>query len=1068
MTAYFTALLNNQGYKTGVEYDEVDPSLIIPAGVDFDASGADAISLDDAEVQGSILYYNGTTWVALAPGNDGEFLQTQGAAADPQWADAGEATTLQEAYEGGNAISVDAANNPVQMLNDTDATNVLELSRTFAGGGSALTVSMGGDTTGTGMNITGSGSGDLFFLNNTGAGAAMTIQDGGADVLDISAAGAVTVTPTAGQDAVITTAGAGAVDINATDGGVTIDATNSGVSVDAAGESNFSTSAGAVTVDGAGGVNIQGNASEVDVTTSGPVDINAGAVTVDGTTGSLDFTDNANLTVTGSGKDLTLSSSGGSVLMQASEGTDDAVKIEASGSAGGVQVESGTGGINLNDGVGQLDMDGAGAISTVGTSTLDFDFSGAVQINSTAGPIQIGNDADAQNIDIGTGGAQRDITVGNNTGTTGIFLETGSGGLDIDADGNSVWEIAGTLDFDTTGASSWENTSGNLTIQTLTSGDMTVDSVANLRLGETNATAVGIGHEGCDTTVNDNLNVSGDTELDGTLGVDGDVRVGAAGASKFTVDASNGNTTIAGNLVVQGEITGIVTDDMIVKDNYEQLNVGYETVAAVTGGLAVNYLPTATNDTVSGQFVAGVDGVSDPTVGTTGAATFSQGDIIQISGSTDNQNDGFFEVHGHAANVLTIRGIGLNATVEPFSRNQFIAENPGAGTIRKVTVSAIRTGTDGKWEAGSGSTTGITYTDFALSGGVDFQDVYDANGAVALSNASDDMTITTTAAGGGADFAILDADGDFFRTDSVNSKFVLGSGANAMDVASALDISSALGVTATGNPTWDFGTGQADFGGNLDANAGLDVTNANLTVTGADLVVDQGDVMLGDTDALVLGDGTDMSMASNGAKVTATLGAASDFAFKLGDNAGARSVLLEDSDGNVKFSVNSDGDATFGESGDTNTVAFAAEYRMYGPYGPQMLMTADAAGGGTVANETVKTTADWTVDGGVGQTGKDDMVNFIAFATALAGNPVWVWLTGSFPLVKWNSATNPNTKHGQPVVADGAGGVIPYSEYAGPGELQYLGTLVDDNAWSGSGDPVRIHFIPEFGSAVAI
>lgn len=36
--------------------------------------------------QGDILYYNGTNFVRLPAGNNGEFLQTQGAGANPQWA----------------------------------------------------------------------------------------------------------------------------------------------------------------------------------------------------------------------------------------------------------------------------------------------------------------------------------------------------------------------------------------------------------------------------------------------------------------------------------------------------------------------------------------------------------------------------------------------------------------------------------------------------------------------------------------------------------------------------------------------------------------------------------------------------------------------------------------------------------------------------------------------------------------------------------------------------------------------------------------------------------------------
>lgn len=45
--------------------------------------------------QGDVLYYNGTTLTRLAAGNSGQFLKTQGAAANPVWADvsAASATT---------------------------------------------------------------------------------------------------------------------------------------------------------------------------------------------------------------------------------------------------------------------------------------------------------------------------------------------------------------------------------------------------------------------------------------------------------------------------------------------------------------------------------------------------------------------------------------------------------------------------------------------------------------------------------------------------------------------------------------------------------------------------------------------------------------------------------------------------------------------------------------------------------------------------------------------------------------------------------------------------------------
>jgi len=39
-----------------------------------------------SDAQGDVMYYDGTDWVSLAAGTNGQFLQTQGGGADPQWA----------------------------------------------------------------------------------------------------------------------------------------------------------------------------------------------------------------------------------------------------------------------------------------------------------------------------------------------------------------------------------------------------------------------------------------------------------------------------------------------------------------------------------------------------------------------------------------------------------------------------------------------------------------------------------------------------------------------------------------------------------------------------------------------------------------------------------------------------------------------------------------------------------------------------------------------------------------------------------------------------------------------
>ncbi len=196
----------------------------------------------------------------------------------------------------------------------------------------------------------------------------------------------------------------------------------------------------------------------------------------------------------------------------------------------------------------------------------------------------------------------------------------------------------------------------------------------------------------------------------------------------FTVE--NGDTTLNGNLHVTGTTTTIESETVKVADNHLYMNDGYTTAVAQTGGLVVNYLPTAVTDTVAaGGFTAGVAATSDPTIATTGVATFALGDLVQVSVANEAVNNGIYEVFAHAANVLTLRGIGLNSTVEDFTQNQLTTDTTVAGTITQVNVSVIRAGTDGAWEVGQGLATPLAFTDLALaSGGNTLDMAYDQGG----------------------------------------------------------------------------------------------------------------------------------------------------------------------------------------------------------------------------------------------------------------------------------------------------------------------------------------------------
>jgi len=112
-------------------------------------------------------------------------------------------------------------------------------------------------------------------------------------------------------------------------------------------------------------------------------------------------------------------SSSGLTTITISGGSGDAVALSATGS-GTLAIRSATGAWTGGDGTGYFTFGGSGALSTTGVTTLDLDASGALQINSSAGAISIGNDAVNQAINIATGGT-RTLTVGG-TGITHAYV----------------------------------------------------------------------------------------------------------------------------------------------------------------------------------------------------------------------------------------------------------------------------------------------------------------------------------------------------------------------------------------------------------------------------------------------------------------------------------------------------------------------------------------------------------------------------------------------------------------------------------------------------------------------
>jgi len=175
--------------------------------------------------------------------------------------------------------------------------------------------------------------------------------------------------------------------------------------------------------------------------------------------------------------------------------------------------------------------------------------------------------------------------------------------------------------------------------------------------------------------------------------------------------AEEDDLEIDSTLELQGETLALESDDIRAAAASLYLGDKYEVAAARTGGLVFNYLPTGTNASVNGAFVAGVAAVSNPSVETDLSSVFAAGDLVQFANTNTVRNAGLYEVFSHVGTTLTVRGVGTNPAVESFTKTQFTADAVIAGTIRKVNVSVLRSGTNGAWQIGKGAATTLLFAD---------------------------------------------------------------------------------------------------------------------------------------------------------------------------------------------------------------------------------------------------------------------------------------------------------------------------------------------------------------------
>ena len=314
-------------------------------------------------------------------------------------------------------------------------------------------------------------------------------------------------------DAIVLSASAGGIDILAAGAaGEDIDIVNTAGSVNVTGGEAAADAVVITASNAAGGISVAAGTGGIAVAATN------GAIAVTSGTGAIDIGADA------VAHTITVGNNTGATAIRLNGGTAGAGGINIGQTANAVPIiignVTGATSVTVNSGTGGIALasTGAGDITANSSDTLLLDAAGVLEINSSAGVIGIGNDAVAQNINIGTGAAARVVTIGNVTGASQVVLNSGTAGIAINTTGagDVVVTSADTVLIDGAGVVELNSSAGAISIGN--------DAVAQ-------AINVGTGAAARTITVG---NVTGATAVNVNSGTGG---INLSSAGIFTLDA---------------------------------------------------------------------------------------------------------------------------------------------------------------------------------------------------------------------------------------------------------------------------------------------------------------------------------------------------------------------------------------------------------------------------------------------------------------------------------------------------------------------------------------------------
>ena len=588
---------------------------------------------------------------------------------------------------------------------------------------------------------------------------------------------------------------ASTLDIDAS-GDITIDTNNAKIAIAAGTTASIDAEEGIhIGLEERVPVRIEGQPITINSSTNVDVDADGGKLTLDGSTG-IDIGVEADVPIDVDSSTLDIDASG-------------AITISGSGvfdvnAAGALTLDSDTSISIGTDKDKPIDID---------SSTFDLDASGHITISGSG----------ASNIDIDAGGNIRvDAGTGMFIGTAqDVPIDIDSTTLDIDASGAITVDSTSTISLDGVGNSNFTTDSGTLTISNTTSGDMTVLSAGNMDIDAGGGKISIDGSGGIDIGVETDvaidvdsstfdLDASGNITLDSTTGINiGTVNSGVPISIGHTTSETtiNDNLTVTGNFTVNGTTTYVSSSNVTIGDRIIELNyLG----ASGNGGLYVGDADgTSTSgsllwDSTNDYWIAGAKDLEHKIL-------VSNGDSIISGSGTNNQITTFTGTHGVDSSAnLTFDGSILRITGTQEITSHLSGSSSGSFADLKISDDA--------------SISSLTVTDLTndrvviVGGGGEIEDSANLTFNGSTLGITGDVSVSATGSFGRVIGSIGSTNGVVSGSSQVNYSEL--SGINN-DIVSASTDSDRVNFTITdGNITADL------IGGVVSGSSQINVTNA--------------------------------------------------------------------------------------------------------------------------------------------------------------------------------------------------------------------------------------------------